>query len=69
MSAIKVSKSSTRLVEEFDAAAQSHGWARDQATGKEVDNAAAEWQESKARLLRRISLLERTIVRLEGPKA
>lgn len=56
---ILLSRTAHTLVTRFDAAAQSHGWQKDQGNGWAVDNARQEYETAKRFLEKFIERLER----------
>ncbi len=54
----KMSRNMRQLIDTFDEAAMYHGWQRDQGTGKEVENAAKHYEESKLALEEAVAQLE-----------
>ena len=57
-----------QLVEAFDAAAQNHGWQRDQGWGSNVIRAEDAYLETRKTLVKYVEALERQVKRLKGNK-
>ena len=54
----QLTKKTQLLVDEFDEAAKYWGWAQDAGYGSSVNNAEQQYDEAKAKLIRRLSRLE-----------
>mgnify|MGYP000467463122 CR=1 FL=1 len=61
---LKISKKSARIIDEFDAAAQSHGWESDQGTSKAALKALDVYSDKLYALQNHISKLEQRIALL-----
>ncbi len=57
--------STEKLVEQFDGAAQSHGWSEDQGSSAAAHSAKVLYELTKATLLRRVKWLENRIAKLK----
>lgn len=62
----RLMKTSRLRLEAFDAAAQTHGWERDQGTGSRVIDAENEYNTTKSALEQRIAYLENMVSKWKG---